>query len=475
MVEVKTLYDIDTSTYSCDMLNQPADGGSWECDTLAEHGGCLLKCQSGTIKPGRVECSCHTNYGFIEVFSGCMWKGDFGQCKKPTCSDLKQTETDYIENGQQHIVKSDFWKCSNNNENGSTCHLMCAENGLETKTVTVKEHHHRSCECNENGCTWTGDEAVCVVPISKTSTTFTTTSTTTTSTTTTTTSTTNTTTTTTMTMTTEDEMGKTCGLETLRDVNGVWFCTDDEVKSGTLCELRCRAGLHSSQKKMKRTCRCTRKGICSWNHQAVECLDTPPVTPPPATCSVLETTDTGYWKCSSQNFDGSRCTLQCFGDFKQKKTIKRCRCSGDDCEWKGPDRLCEATVSETIEPPVAFDQVCETVLSDSFGQWTCTESNNVNSKCKLMCPRGYRVNNGGSSRRCRCNVKKQTCSWTSTQKQCVPDSEAILWENEKPDSIHSQKCPALVTDVDMFTTSDNRFVQFEGAFKWVLTFVNLWL
>merc|ERR1719277_205024 len=76
--------------------------------------------------------------------------------------------------------------------------------------------------------------------------------------------------------TTTTKPEKTCGNESLLDINGVWFCNDDQIQKGTMCQLRCYAGFHSSDTKMKRRCVCTKKGICKWNHKEIECLSTPP-------------------------------------------------------------------------------------------------------------------------------------------------------------------------------------------------------
>ena len=199
---------------------------------------------------------------------------------------------------------------------------------------------------------------------------------------------------------------KTCGSQSLSSQNGKWFCNEDVVQKGTLCELKCYAGFYSSDAKMKRRCICNKKGVCKWNHVDVDCLTTPPepieVVDPP-TCTVLQSDlNTGYWDCSNQNKNGSRCSLLCFSGYEQKRTNRRCRCKGDSCEWKGPDRQCVASSVFTTPPP-SYNEVCETVLSDPIGEWSCTDENNSNSKCKLQCPSGYRPS-ASPTRRCRCQA-----------------------------------------------------------------------
>ena len=202
---------------------------------------------------------------------------------------------------------------------------------------------------------------------------------------------------------------KTCGSESLSNTNGKWFCNQDVVQKGTLCELKCYAGFFPSDHKMKRRCICTKNGKCKWNHVDIGCLTTPPPEPiivdDPPTCTVLESNlNTGYWDCSKQNKNGSRCSLLCFAGYEQKRTNRRCHCKGDSCKWKGPDRQCIASSVFTTPPPT-YNEVCETVLSDEYGEWSCTDENNSNSKCKLKCPSGYRLSaGGGATRRCRCQA-----------------------------------------------------------------------
>ena len=219
--------------------------------------------------------------------------------------------------------------------------------------------------------------------------------------------------TTTTTPSTTSAPSKTCGNESLLDINGVWFCNDDQVQKGTMCQLRCFAGFSSSDIVMKRRCTCTKKGICKWNHKEVECLSNPPSTSQPTTvaeaptCPVLNhDINSGYWKCSNQNKHGSRCSLLCFSGFEQKNTNRRCKCQGDVCEWRGPDRQCESTAVFTT-PPSTFEEVCQEKLEDQFGNWDCTDSNKSNSRCRLTCPVGYQSSAKGA-RRCRCQAEGLT-------------------------------------------------------------------
>ena len=162
---------------------------------------------------------------------------------------------------------------------------------------------------------------------------------------------------------------------------------------------------------MKRRCLCNKKGVCKWNHKEIECTTSPPITVPepiidvdPPTCTPLQSdVNAGYWSCTNESKNGSRCSLLCFSGFEQQKTNRRCRCKGDSCEWKGPDRHCVAASVFTTQAPT-YNQVCETVLSDQFGQWNCSDGNNINSKCKLKCPAGYRLSASGATRKCRCQA-----------------------------------------------------------------------
>ena len=341
---------------------------------------------------------------------------------------MSQVEMDYTKDTTRYVIKTEYWDCSNNNTEGSTCELQCAAHGFELQAIGEQATNgKRKCECNGASCLWTGGSHMICAEIKITSTTTSTTSTTpTTTTTTTTTSTTTSTipiplstttrsTTTKHALTTSTEADKTCSSQSLSDKNGKWFCDSERNERGTVCELKCYAGFYHSDIKMKRRCVCNKKGKCKWNHKEIECLTTLPETgggsgPEPIvdailpSCTPLQSDlNAGYWSCSNTNMDGSRCKLLCFSGFEQQPTSRKCRCKDNSCEWKGPDRQCVAASVFTTQSP-NHSQVCETELSDQFGHWDCSNGNKIYSKCKLKCLDGYRVSAGGATRKCRCQA-----------------------------------------------------------------------
>ena len=137
---------------------------------------------------------------------------------------------------------------------------------------------------------------------------------------------------------------------------------------------------------------------------------TAPVIQDYEVCDPLDE-ENGYWKCSDDNKKGSKCSLLCFAGYEQQRTKKRCKCKGERCFWKGPNRSCVPNQEFSTAAP-AFEQVCEAIEPDDFGTWNCSNENQVNSKCDLKCQKGYRVNAFGNARRCRCSAKRKECSWT---------------------------------------------------------------
>ena len=344
-------------------------------------------------------------------------------------------------------MKKEFWKCSNNNKAGSYCKLQCAQHGLQLHNKQdAKGDHKRKCECNQSGCSWTGDDIMCTdrEPVSTTTTPETTP------------------TTQSSTDTTPDiAPSKTCGNEDLFDINGVWFCNEDTIQNGSICKLKCRAGFFASHPYMKRKCAC-KDGKCSWTRKKVECLATTTQTTPitesdnTQTCTPLEA-DNGYWKCSNQSSKGSKCNLMCFAGYEQVRTKKRCKCKGEKCFWTGKDRQCVASNLFSTTAP-SFEQTCDSTLSDPNGDWDCTNGNSLNSKCQLKCAAGYRINAFGNKRRCRCSSKRENCSWTRHQIKCVlEDSDLDLWgESPIPDGFEDEKCPALITQDNMYLRAEGK-------------------
>ena len=354
------------------------------------------------------------------------------------CEDITKHEVDYVDDdGVRVVVKEEFWKCTNANASGSQCKLQCAKQGLQLQNKQdSKGDHKRQCQCTESGCSWSGNDVVCIDrPVSSTTALPLTT----------------TPSSSTSSVTPDDSTDdKTCGSESLTDINGVWFCNEDTIQNGSICKLKCRAGFFGSHAYMKRKCTC-KDATCSWTRKQIKCLTQPPPTQPTTTdatrrCSALND-DNGYWKCSNEMNKGSKCNLMCFAGYEQLRTKKRCRCKGDKCNWKGKDRQCVKTGSFSTVAP-GFDQTCPVELNDENGAWECTAGNAINSKCTLKCHPGNRVNAFGNKRRCRCSAKREQCSWTRHQIMCVPnESDLDLWgETAIPESLQTERCPALITD-----------------------------
>ena len=52
--------------------------------------------------------------------------------------------------------------------------------------------------------------------------------------------------------------------------------------------------------------------------------------------------------------------------------------------------------------------------------------------------------------------------------ECVPDSKPVtanIWATQQtPSNLETQKCPELITQENLYTTSNDRFVTGEGKF-----------
>ena len=336
------------------------------------------------------------------------------------------------------------------------------------------KHGQLECSCYDllggfiaifTGCKWKGLHGQCITATVSSTPRTTTSTTTTTSSTTTTTPTTSRTTTSTTT-TTKLEPSKTCGDQHLYDINGKWFCNEDTVQKGTLCELKCKASFFASDLKMKRRCTCNAQGNCKWNYKEVECTTTSTQPPPTTTqdpslvCGPLND-DNGYWKCNKGDAKGSRCVLMCFGGYEQKRTAKRCVCktnNPESCSWRGQDRQCIA-ISGFSTPAPTYDQVCEAIGTDENGIWDCTNGNTINSACQLKCSSGYRVNSISNKRKCKCSDKNERCSWNRYPIKCVPEDTYVEFASNIPTFTETDKCTELVTKKEMYA---DRYVPYEG-------------
>ena len=93
-----------------------------------------------------------------------------------------------------------------------------------------KGNHKRKCQCDTNGCSWSGSDVYCVTrvtttePISSTVVPITST----------------------ISSTMSANSNKVCGEQQLFDINGAWFCNEDNIKNGSVCKLRGPRKLFSS-------------------------------------------------------------------------------------------------------------------------------------------------------------------------------------------------------------------------------------
>ena len=153
---------------------------------------------------------------------------------------------------------------------------------------------------------------------------------------------------------------------------------------------------------MKKRCGCS-NGECGWDGGNVRCIpEELPETTTTAPTTIETTTeerecpalheDNGEWECENSFFHGSKCQLHCVDGWRQVRTVTKCKCDENRCEWIRPARVCEAEqvfVSTTVEPIAGG--ICSD-LHDPIGNWHCSHEYKVGSRCKLECPADYIIN-----------------------------------------------------------------------------------
>lgn len=134
----------------------------------------------------------------------------------------------------------------------------------------------------------------------------------------------------------------------------------------------------------------------------------------------------GVWSCSSNNGEGSACTLSCPDGFKASDdngVTQNCACAVDEsdpiitidlgCSWSGTPATCV--------PDNSYEDVCIDLSPPENGTMSCTAGSSEGSKCTFTCndENDLIYPAKSSKRRCKCKANKG-CFWTRTDNFCGP-------------------------------------------------------